>query len=107
MEAAHIIPFLLNGFDDNVIGSPEIVRDVLSFSHLTHFRRQRDVARTWDMLQSWTQINFRNINSPTNAIYMTKTEHAAFGRFEFYLDKEAVSRFRDGSLLLSLGLILF
>lgn len=112
MEAAHIIPFLLNGFDDSVISSPEIVRDVLLFSHLTHLRRQRDAARTWDLLQSWTQINFStlvgsNINSPTNAIYMSKVEHAAFGRFEFYLDKEAVSLFRGSSLLLSLGLILF
>ncbi|KAI9466109.1 hypothetical protein BJY52DRAFT_1413613 [Lactarius psammicola] len=95
MEAAHIIPFLLNKFDDKVINtSPEIVRDVLSFSRLTHLRRQTDAARTWDMLQCWTQIDFRtltglNINSPTNAIYMTKAEHAAFGRFKFYLDKEA------------------
>jgi len=24
---------------------------------------------------------------------MTKAEHVAFGRFKFYLDKEAVSRF--------------
>ena len=36
MEAAHIIPFLLNGFDGRAITSPQIVRDVLSFSHLTH-----------------------------------------------------------------------
>lgn len=101
MEAAHIIPFMLNNFDDTAINSPAIVRDVLSFSRLTHLRRQTDGALTWDMLQSWTQIDFEtlvgpNINSPKNAIYMTKTEHIAFGRFKFYLDKEAVSRFRGG-----------
>ena len=98
MEAAHIIPLLLNKFDDKAINIPEIVRHVLSFSRLTHLRRQRDAARTWDMLQSWTRIDFRtltesDINSPTNAIYMAKAEHVAFGRFKFYLDKEAVSRF--------------
>ncbi len=95
MEAAHIIPFLLNNFDDKVISSPQIVRDVLLLSRPTHLCRQTNAARTWDMLQSWTQIDFKtpNINSPTNAVYMTKVEHAAFGNFEFYLDKEAVSRF--------------
>jgi hypothetical protein len=48
------------------------------------------------MLRSWTGIDFMkpvgsNINSPENAIYMTSDEHDLFGRFEFYLDKEAVS----------------
>ncbi|KAH9059036.1 hypothetical protein EDB87DRAFT_836873 [Lactarius vividus] len=94
MEAAHIIPFLLNKFDDKVISSPQIVRSVLSSSRPTHLRRQTSSARTWDMLQSWTQINFKTligskINSPTNAIYMTKVEHTSFGHFDFYLDKEA------------------
>ncbi len=88
------------------------MRDVLSLSGLTHLRRQIDIARTWDMLWSWTQIDFRtlvesNINSPTNAIYMTREEHATFRRFMFYLDKEAVSRFRGDLLPLRLGLILF
>ncbi|KAH9046948.1 hypothetical protein EDB83DRAFT_2403959 [Lactarius deliciosus] len=75
MAAAHIVPFSLNKFNDKVISSPEIT----------------SAARTWDMLQSWTRINFvgSNINSPTNAIYMTVTEHTRFGRFQFYLDKEA------------------
>jgi len=78
MEAAYIIPFMLNNFDDNAIDSPAIT----------------NTARTWDMLRSWTRINFEtlvgpNINSPKDAIYMTKTEHVAFGRFKFYLDKEA------------------
>ncbi len=59
---------------------------------------QRDAARTWDMLQSWTQIDIKevvgsNINSPTNALYMTNNEHLAFGHFRFYLDKDVVSRF--------------
>ncbi|KAN0132173.1 hypothetical protein V8E53_009939 [Lactarius tabidus] len=77
MEAAHIIPFLLNGFDGRAISSPQI----------------KDAARTWDMLRSWARIDFMalvgsNINSPTNAIYMTTAEHTAFGSFKFYLDKE-------------------
>ncbi|KAH9168292.1 hypothetical protein EDB89DRAFT_2074118 [Lactarius sanguifluus] len=113
MEAAHIIPFLLNKFDDKVISSPQIVRNVLSSSRPTHLCRQTSAARTWDMLQSWTQINFKtligsNINSPTNAVYMTKVEHTNFGRFDFYLDKEAfpdspnkykVHMSRDGGIL--------
>ncbi|KAI9437437.1 hypothetical protein H4582DRAFT_2057810 [Lactarius indigo] len=46
-------------------------------------RTQTSAVRTWDMLQSWTQINFKtlirsNINSSTNAIYMTKVEHTNF-----------------------------
>ncbi|KAH9026718.1 hypothetical protein EDB83DRAFT_1926692 [Lactarius deliciosus] len=91
MEAAHIIPFLLNEFDDQLINSLEIVRDVLSFSCPTHLCRP---VQTWDMLRSWTQIDFRtligpNIDSPANAIYMTTVEHTTFGHFEFYLDKEA------------------
>ena len=111
MHAAHIIPFLLNSFDDKAINSREIVCDVFLFSHLTHLRRQTDAARTWDMLQSWTQIDFKtlvgpNINSPTNAIYMSSEEHRIFGRFRFYLDKEAVSRLRE-LFLPSLALIHF
>ncbi len=113
MEVTHIIPFLLNNFDDKAIRSPEIVRDeVLSFSRFTHLRIQTDDARTWDMFRSWTQVDLRTlvgstIDSPTNAIYMTMMEHATFGRFDFYLDKEAVSRLRGDSFLLSLWLILF
>lgn len=109
MHVAHIIPFLLNNFDDRVINSREIVRDTVLFSRLIHLRRQTDAARTWDMLQSWTLIDFKtlvgpNINSPTNAIYMNSEEHRIFGRFRFYLDKEAVSRLRD-LFLPSLALI--
>ena len=50
------------------------------------------------MLRSWSRIDFMalvgsNINSPTNAIYMTTSEHTAFGSFKFYLDKDVVSHF--------------
>ena len=49
------------------------------------------------MLQSWTRIDFMtlvgsNINSPANAIYMTREEHGIFEQFKFYLDKDAVGR---------------
>jgi hypothetical protein len=112
MEVTHIIPLSLNKFDDSASSNTEIVGGVLSFSRLTHLRRQTDAARTWDMLQSWTQIDFRtyvgpNINLPTNAIYMTREEHVHFGCFQFYLDKEAVSLFRGGFFLLSLALTHF
>ncbi|CAK5279108.1 unnamed protein product [Mycena citricolor] len=77
MEAAHIIPFLLNDFDNK----PDITSEI------------RDAARTWDMLQSWTNLDLRKIlgskiNSPANAIFMTAEEHHSFGRFRFYLDKQ-------------------
>jgi hypothetical protein len=103
MEATPIIPFLLNKFNDRAI-NPEFVREVHYFSRLTHLRGQIDAAPTWDMLRSWTQIDFKtlvgsNINSPTNAIYMTYGEHFSFVHFDFYLDKEAVSCFR-GELFL-------
>ncbi|KAH8995216.1 hypothetical protein EDB86DRAFT_2829534 [Lactarius hatsudake] len=80
MEPAHIMPFLLNRSTTEAIGSP---RD--------HRRRS---PHFWDMLRSWTQIDFEtlvlpNINSPMNAIYMTKDEHDTFGHFTSYLDKEA------------------
>jgi hypothetical protein len=97
MEAAHIIPFSLNKFDDKVINSPQIVRDSFLLSFSIQLCLQTDAARTWDMLQSWTRIDFTtllgpNINLPTNAIFMTLSEHRRFGQFEFYLDKEAVRR---------------
>jgi hypothetical protein len=59
------------------------------------------------MLRSWTRIDFigSNVNSPTNAIYMTTVEHVAFRNFKIYLDKDAVSRFFVVILLLSLELI--
>ncbi len=48
------------------------------------------------MLQAWTQLDLysvESINSPSNAIHMSISEHFAFADFEFYLDKEAVSFF--------------
>ncbi|KAJ7799921.1 hypothetical protein B0H14DRAFT_2901689 [Mycena olivaceomarginata] len=80
MEAAHAIPFLLNDFDNN----PGVTLQI------------KDAARTWDMLQSWTNVDFRKlvgskINSPANTIFMTAEEHYSFGRFRFYLDKQMVS----------------
>ncbi|KAH9012724.1 hypothetical protein EDB85DRAFT_1900150 [Lactarius pseudohatsudake] len=92
MEPAHITPFLLNKVDDGAIGSPEIVRDVRSV--LTFHTDRRRSPHFWDMLRSWTRIDFEtlvvpNINSPMNAIYMTRDEHDIFGHFTSYLDKEA------------------
>ena len=95
MEAAHIIPSLLNKFEDEDIMNLQIVRNVCPFILMfhAHFCGQRD---SWDMLQLWTQIDLKalvgqNINSPMNAIYMSREEHSNFVNFGFYLDKEAVS----------------
>jgi hypothetical protein len=44
MHAAHIIPSLLNNFDDKVINSPQIVRDVLYFSHFIQLCLQTDAC---------------------------------------------------------------
>jgi len=48
------------------------------------------------MLRSWTGIDVAKaagskINAPENAILMTSGEHKGFGRFLWYLDKDAVS----------------
>jgi len=48
------------------------------------------------MLRSWTEIDVKKlagskINSPENAILMTYDQHKEFGRFRWYLDKDAVS----------------
>ncbi|KAJ7494929.1 hypothetical protein FB451DRAFT_1019990, partial [Mycena latifolia] len=56
----------------------------------------RDAANTWDILQSRTQIDLRElagpkITSPANGIYMTSDDHDYFGAFKFYLDKSAAS----------------
>jgi hypothetical protein len=96
MHAAHIIPFLLNKFDDKAINSRQIVRGVFFLSLFMHRCLQTDTAHTWDMLRPWARIDFMslmgsNINSPTNTIYMSWNEHRLFGRFDFYLDKEAVT----------------
>ncbi|KAJ7434250.1 hypothetical protein B0H11DRAFT_2296353 [Mycena galericulata] len=77
MEAAHIIPFLLNDFSNNAGVTFQI----------------KDAARTWDMLQSWTTLDLEKlvgskINSSANAIFMTADEHDSFGKFRFYLDEQ-------------------
>ncbi|KAL0948721.1 hypothetical protein HGRIS_001458 [Hohenbuehelia grisea] len=84
MDAAHILPFSLNSFDS----------DDDNGDH-----RLKDAAHTCKgMLQSWTQLDIKtlsgtqtNLNSPSNAIYMTVTEHRYFRNFQFYLDKDATS----------------
>jgi hypothetical protein len=109
MEAAHIIPFSLNKFNDNVISSPEIVRSMIisptvtSHGTLSRLHIQKAAAFTWEMLRAWTLLDFKtligsNINSSSNVIYMTGSDHSSFGRFMFYLDKEVVSHLR-GDLL--------
>ncbi|KAJ6530738.1 hypothetical protein B0H19DRAFT_1191955 [Mycena capillaripes] len=80
MVAAHIIPLFLNSFDDAGDRKGKT--------------KMRDAANTWDILQSWTQIDLRgltgpNITSPPNGIYMTSDDHDYFGAFKFYLDKSA------------------
>jgi len=55
------------------------------------------------MFQCWTQIDVNNFtetnfDSPEDAIQMTIDECISFARFRFYLDKDAVSRFRDSLL---------
>ncbi|KAJ7622994.1 hypothetical protein B0H17DRAFT_1112146 [Mycena rosella] len=80
MVAAHIIPLFLNNFND-------------AGEHKTGVHL-RDAAYTWDMLQSWTQIDLQGlvgskITSPQNGIYMTSDDHDNFGAFKFYLDKAA------------------
>ncbi|KAF8169888.1 hypothetical protein K438DRAFT_1496387, partial [Mycena galopus ATCC 62051] len=54
-----------------------------------------DAARTWDMLQSSTNLDHgklvgSKINSAANTIFMTADEHYSFGQFRFYLDKQRV-----------------
>ncbi|KAJ6511282.1 hypothetical protein C8R47DRAFT_1094439 [Mycena vitilis] len=74
MQAAHILPLSLNGFDEADNG--ELF----------------DAAATWDMLKQWTRIDIKalagsDINTPKNCINMTMQDHRAFGRFEFYLSR--------------------
>ncbi|KAL9708594.1 hypothetical protein Ac2012v2_008139 [Leucoagaricus gongylophorus] len=76
LEAAHIIPLSLNGFDKN--RSSEL----------------REAAITWDMLRSWTGIDLgklvgSKINTPENTILMCRDQHLDFGRYRWYLDKDA------------------
>ena len=66
----------------------------LPFKPFTDFASQHR-ASTWDMLQSWTGIDLgklveSRLNTPENAILMCRTQHLDFGRYEWYLDKNAV-----------------
>lgn len=102
MQAAHIIPLSLNMFDDGsnhkAVSLICVVWSVV-YSRAVPLSQSTSIvnaAYTWDMLQSWTQIDLRGlvgakITSPENGIYMTREDHDGFGSFEFYLDKEAVS----------------
>ncbi|KAK6974789.1 hypothetical protein R3P38DRAFT_3131507 [Favolaschia claudopus] len=79
MVAAHIIPLYLNSFDE-------------TWDDNTGRTTMRDAASTWDILQSWTQLDLAglrgdNITSPSNGIYMTSDDHDTFGAYKFYLDK--------------------
>jgi len=98
METTHIVPYMvyLNMSDGRAIRDPlaEIVRGVFSFMHLIHIRRQTERARSQEILHAWTRLDVdavESVNSPSNAIFMSISEHFTFAKFEFYLDKEAVS----------------
>ncbi|KAL9710801.1 hypothetical protein Ac2012v2_006338 [Leucoagaricus gongylophorus] len=93
LEAAHIIPLSLNGFEES--RSAELVGpDFSLFKSLDCLVLQHKTAITWDMLRSWTGIDLdklvrSKINTPENAILMCCEQHLDFGRFEWYLDKDA------------------
>ncbi|KAJ7242608.1 hypothetical protein B0H12DRAFT_848942 [Mycena haematopus] len=78
MVATHIIPFFPNSLDNTGDHKGKT--------------KLRDAANTWDILQSWTQIDLREpagreTNTPQNGIYMTRDDHDNFEAFKFYLDK--------------------
>ena len=61
-------------------------------------------AITWDILRSWTGIDLdklvgSKINTPENAILMCRDQHLDFGRYKWYLDKDAVCCLLDSSFL--------
>ena len=103
LEAAHIIPLSLNGFDENQ-SSELIGPDFSLFKLLDCFVLQYKTAITWDMLRSWTGIDLdklvrSKINTPENAILMCREQHLGFGRFKWYLDKDAVCCLLDSLFL--------
>ena len=92
LQAAHILPVSLNKFQ---AASELVGLDILSLSNIWP-APQHNAAIAWDMLRSWTGIDVAKaagskINAPENAILMTSGEHKGFGRFLWYLDKDAVS----------------
>ena len=103
LEAAHIIPLSLNGFEES--RSAELVGpDFSLFKSLDCLVLQHKAAVTWDMLRSWTGIDLdklvgSKINTPENAILMCREQHLSFGRFKWYLDKDAVCCLFDSLFL--------
>ena len=90
MQAAHIIPFSLNNFNEK-----DLVSLIILVVHLLIFLEKKTATYTWDMLHSWTGIGITNlvgtqINSPENGIYMNEIDHSQFGSFLFYFDKDEV-----------------
>ncbi|KAF9481635.1 hypothetical protein BDN70DRAFT_876119 [Pholiota conissans] len=84
MEAAHIIPFSLNKFQ-----SPT---------------EQLLASLTWDMLRAWTgihpeELRGRQIDSPSNQIYLNTAEHLLFDTFQFGFEERP--NFPDSYLIKS------
>ena len=103
LEAAHIIPLSLNGFEESRSAEP-VGPDFSLFKSLDCLVLQHKTAITWDMLRSWTGIDLdklvgSKINTPENAILMCCEQHLDFGRFEWYLDKDAVCCLLDSLFL--------
>ena len=103
LEAAHIIPLSLNGFDKN--RSSELVGpDFSLFKSLDCLALQHEAAITWDMLRSWTGINLgklvgSKINTLENTILMCRDQHLDFGHYRWYLDKDTVCCLLDSLFL--------
>jgi len=103
LEAAHIIPLSLNGFDENQ--SSELVdSDFFLFKSLDYFVLQYKAAITWNMLQSWTGIDLdklvrSKINTLENVILICHDQHLDFGHYRWYLDKDAVCCLLDSLFL--------
>jgi hypothetical protein len=54
------------------------------------------------MLRAWTDLDIDQlvgpkINTPANAICMSRIDHSGFGKFRFYFDEGAVSVFKKHS----------
>jgi hypothetical protein len=102
MEAAHIIPYSLNNFNEK--NSEALVRRARVSSFVgAELCNQKEATWTWDMLQMWTsydikKLSGKNINKPANAIFMTAAEHVYFGRFAFYLEKVGLCLPHESSL---------
>jgi hypothetical protein len=104
MEVVCIISYKFNKFDDKAISSPEIVRDVLSFSRLTYLRNRRTLLalRTSSSVDAEVLVG-SNINSLVNATYMTEE---CISLEISSMTKEPVGLFYGDLILLNVGLIL-